>query len=132
MRKKGFVFVLTNKYISNFVIVGYSYKSPEQLAYVISRATGIPVDFSVSLIKKTNSPIDEYRRIMSSIPYNVTKNKNNISMIECDSKRFIGKMKSSFGFVDVKESSSLLTFILLFLISVFFVYLWYYNFFGLR
>lgn len=131
MRRKGYVFVLTNKFMKNIVIIGYSYKQPEKLAYAISRSTGVPVDYSVSLVKKTDSPVDDYKAIKSSIK-NIIKEKGSVAMVECSSEKFLRSMRSEFGFSYRAGKNCIPYLVILFVISVFFIFLWYYNFFGLR
>lgn len=131
MSKSGFVFILTNRFMDNVAIIGYSYKNPEKLAYAISRATGIPADFHVSLVKKTKSPVDDYISIKSTLK-NIIKEKNNIVMVECSPEKLLKLMKSEFGFSYRKNRMFSVFVFFVFIIAMFFLFSWYYNFLGLR
>lgn len=131
MSKNGFVFVLTNKFMSDIVVIGYSYKRPEKLAYAISRSTGVPVDFNVSLVKKTNNPVDDYKKIKSTLK-NIIKEKGNVVMVECSPEKTLRLMKSNFGFSSEGSKKTSIFIAFIFLIFLFFLFSWYYNFLGLK
>ncbi len=131
MSKNGFVFVLTNKFMSDIVVIGYSYKRPEKLAYAISRSTGVPVDFNVSLIKKTSHPVDDFKKIKESLE-NIVKDRGNVVMVECHPEKILKSMKSDFGFSSGKNNKTSLFIAFVFVALLLFLFSWYYNFLGLK